>query len=101
MSMQNTTKQFPDEVAQIGEEECYFALIDETYSSHDGYSEREGGGFRTTRYIKMERLGNREQALGWLQREEDARQHRHYSPKVFKIVIMKPVQVNRTVTFNV
>ncbi len=101
MSMREFHKQHPSQIEHLDEEECFYALIDETYSSHDGYNEREGGGFSTTHYIKLERLGNRQQVLTWLQAEEDAKQRQFYTPKKFKIVLMKPIQITRTVSFNV
>lgn len=88
----------PSEVKHLDTEECYYALVDESYTTHDGYSEREGGGYSTTNYIDMVRLGNREQATAWLLAKEE--KQLFHTPRPFKIVLIKPVNVQRTVTIT-
>jgi hypothetical protein len=100
MSTQKFNHEFPSEVAHIDDEECFYALVDDTVTSHDGYSEREGGGYSTSRYIDIVRLGNREQATAWLLAEEESKQRQYYTPKTFKIVLMKPIHVQRTVSIS-
>jgi hypothetical protein len=98
--MEKFNREFPSEVKHLDDEECYYALVDETVTSHDGYSEREGGGYTTSHYIDIVRLGNREQATAWLVADEESRQRQFYTPKTFKIVLMKPVHVQRTVSIT-
>lgn len=100
MSMQKFNHDFPSELAHLDDGECYYALIDETYTTHDGYSEREGGGYHTSHFIDIVRLGNQEQALAWLHDEEQKKSSQFYTPKNFKIVLMKPVHIQRTVSFS-
>jgi len=100
MSTQKFNHEFPSQVAHLDDEECFYALVNETVTSHDGYSEREGGGYSTSHYIDIVRLGNKEQATAWLVAEEESRQRQYYTPKVFKIVLMKPLAVQRTVSIS-
>ena len=90
----------PSEVAHLQEGETYYALIDESYTSHDGYSERDGGGYHTTRYIDIIHLGNKEQALAWLHDQERARETAYTQPRKYKIVLMKPIHIQRSVSFD-
>lgn len=98
--MEKFNHEHPSEVKHLDDEECYYALVDETITSHDGYSEREGGGYSTSHYIDIIRLGNREQATAWLHEEELRKERQYYTPKTFKIVLMKPVHVQRTVSIS-
>lgn len=87
---------YPSKIEELAPDEAYYALVNETYRSDDG-----DGGYSSDPYIDIIHLGNREQALGWLQQEESRRDQQFYTPTRFKIVIMKPCAVQRTVTLNI
>lgn len=98
MMSEKFNKSNPTEVAHLSDDEAFYALVDDSYTCHDGYSEREGGGYHTTPYIDIIHLGNKEQALAWLHDQEKlagtGRQ-----PK-FKIVLLKPIHIQRTVSLE-
>lgn len=87
---------YPSKIEELAPDEAYYALVNETYRSDDG-----DGSYTSTNYIDIIHLGNKEQALGWLQLEEVNRERSHYPRNSFKIVIMKPCAVQRTVTLTI
>lgn len=91
---------YPKKVEELAEGEAYYALVNETYSSNDGYDDRHGGGWITNNYINIIHLGNQEQALKWLYEQEASRDRGHYKPS-YKIVIMKPCAVQRSVSLSI
>ena len=101
MNMDKFYKENPNKVELLDDAECYYALINDTVTTHDGYSEREGGGFSSSPWIKIVRLGTREEALAWLRTEEKSKELQWHTPKAFKIVLMKPIQVNKTIALDI
>ena len=87
--------QYPSKIEELAPDEAYYALVDETYQSDDG-----DRGYTSTPYIDIIHLGNKEQALGWLHQQEKKRDQPYHVPSRFKIVIMKPCTINRTVTID-
>jgi hypothetical protein len=86
---------YPSKIEELSPDEAYYALMDETYRTDDG-----GYGYNSSPYIDIIYLGNREQTLGWLHQQEKLREQPCHTQKGFKIVIMKPCTINRTVTFD-
>ena len=44
----------------------YAVLVNDSYSSHDGYSEREGGGYSTTNVTTYIHFGDEEALEAWI-----------------------------------
>lgn len=94
--MSPKTSMYPSKIEELSPDEAYYALMDETYRTDDG-----DHGYTSSPYIDIIYLGNREQALGWLHQQEKLREQPYHTHKCFKIVIMKPCTINRTVTIDI
>ncbi len=96
MDKQKTTGDRISELKEFPKDTHFAALRNSSFYGDDGYGER-------TSHTRLEYiyLGNREQAIGWMQSEEAARDEFPTLHTKYIIIEVKPLTITRTINFGI
>lgn len=96
MTKQPTTGNRINTLADFPKGAHFAALRNQTFYGDDGYGERTSS--TVLEYIY---LGNKEQAIGWMESEELGRENYPTLHTKYTIIEVKPLTVTRTINFDV